>query len=77
MSDVFIYPGDLPCYVLDSLFDNLTDTYSLNVDDRSDGDMLKIITRETKSKFQMKSLVTKRDKRQGDKIELPPTKDRR
>ena len=45
------YTGGLPLYVLDRLFDNLTDKSYLNVDDQSSVDMLRIITRETKSKF--------------------------
>ena len=44
---------DLPCYVLDRLFDNLTDKSYWNVDDRNNVSMLRIITRETKSKFQL------------------------
>ena len=35
------------------LFHNLMDKFYLNVDDRSNGNMLRIITRETKSKFQL------------------------
>ena len=46
------YTGDFSCFVLDRLFDNLTDKSYLNVDDRSNVDVLGIITRETKSKFQ-------------------------
>ena len=45
--------GDLPRYVLDRLFDNLSDKSNWNVDDRNNVDMLWIITRETKSKFQL------------------------
>ena len=45
--------GDLPCYVLDRLSDNLTDKSHGNVDDRNNVGMLRIITRETKSKFQL------------------------
>ena len=51
MADGINYTGDLPRYVLDRLFDNLTDKSYWNVDDRNDVDMLRIITRETKSKF--------------------------
>ena len=40
-------------YVLDRLFDNLTDKSYRNIDDRNNVDMLRIITRETKSKFQL------------------------
>ena len=43
----------LPRYVLDRLFGNLTDKARWNVDDRNNVDMLPIITRETKSKFQL------------------------
>ena len=45
--------GDLPRYLLDRLFDNLTDTPQWNVDDRNNVGMLRIITRETKTKFQL------------------------
>ena len=46
------HTGDLARYVLDYLFDNLTDISYSNVDDNSNVDMLLIRTRETKSKFQ-------------------------
>ena len=48
MADGINYIGDLPSCVLDHLFDNFTDKSYLNVDDRSNVDMLRIITRETK-----------------------------
>ena len=44
---------DLLRYVLDRLFDNSTDKSYWNVDNRNNVDMLRIITRETKSKFQL------------------------
>ena len=47
------YIDDLPRYVLDRLFDNLTDKSYWNVDDRYNVDMLRIMTREAKSKFQL------------------------
>ena len=47
------YTGDLLGYVLDRLFDNLTDKSYSNVDDRNNVDMLRIITRKSKSKFQL------------------------
>ena len=53
MADGINYTGDLPRYVLDRLFDNLTDKSYWNVDDRNNVGMLRIITRETKSKFQL------------------------
>ena len=53
MADGISFTGDLPRYVLDCLFDNLTDKSYWNVDDRNNVDMLRIITRETKSKFQL------------------------
>ena len=40
-------------YVLDRLFDNLTDKSYLNVDDRNNVSMLRIITLKTKSKFEL------------------------
>ena len=40
MSDGINYTGDLPRYVLDRLFDNLTDKSYLNVDDRNNVDLL-------------------------------------
>ena len=51
MANGINYTGDLQRYVLDRLFDNLTDKSYLNVDHRSNLDMLRIITRETKSTF--------------------------
>ncbi len=53
MADGTNYSGDLPRYVLDRLFDNLSGKSYSNVDDRNNVDMLQIITRETKSKFQL------------------------
>ena len=53
MADGINYTDDLPHYVLDCLFDNLMDKSYSNVDDRNNVDMLRIITRETKSKFQL------------------------
>ena len=53
MADGINYTHDLPRYVLDRLFDNLTDKSYWNVDDRNNVGMLRIITRETKSKFQL------------------------
>ena len=47
------YNGDLPRYVLDRLFDNLTDTSYCNVDDRNNVDLLRIITRGSNSKIQL------------------------
>ena len=44
---------DFPRYVLDRLFDNLTEKSNWNVDDRNNVDLLRIISRETKSKFQL------------------------
>ena len=40
MADSINYTGDLPRYVLDRLFDNLTDKSDRNVDDRNNVDML-------------------------------------
>ena len=51
MSDGIIYTGDLPRYVLDHLFDHFTDKSELNVEERSNGDMLQIITCVRKSKI--------------------------
>ena len=45
--------GDLPRYVLDSLFYNLTDKSYWNVDDRNNVNLLRIITRGSKSNFQL------------------------
>ena len=53
MADGINYTGNLPRYVLDRLFDNLTEKSYRNVDDRNNVDMLRIITHETKSKFQL------------------------
>ena len=53
MADGINFTGDLPSYVLDRLFDNLTDKSYRNVDDWNNVGMLRIITRETKSKFQL------------------------
>ena len=47
------YTGDLPRYVLDHLFDNLTDKSYWKVDDRNNVDLLRIITRGSNSKFQL------------------------
>ena len=47
MADGTNYIGDLPHYVLDHLFDNLTDKSYRNVDDRNSVNMLQIITRKT------------------------------
>ena len=47
------YTGNLPRYVLDRWVDNLTDKWCWNVDDRNNVDMLRIISRKTKSKFQL------------------------
>ena len=52
MSDGINYTDDLPHYVLDRLYDNLTDKSYRNVDDRNNVDLLRIITRWTKWKFQ-------------------------
>ena len=49
------YTGDLPRYVLDRFFlNNLTDKSYGNVDDRNNVDLLRIITRASNSKFQLK-----------------------
>ena len=53
MADGINYTDDFPRYVLDRLFDNLTDKSYWNVDDRNNVDMLQIISLETKSKFQL------------------------
>ena len=53
MADGINCSGDLPRYVLDRLFDNLMDKSYWNVDDQNNVDMLRIITREAKSKFQL------------------------
>ena len=53
MADGINYIGDLPCYVLDRLFDNLTDKSYWNVDDRNNVDLLRIITPGSNLKFQL------------------------
>ena len=53
MADGINYSGDLPRYVLDRLFNNLTDKSYRNVYDWNNVDTLWIITRESKSKFQL------------------------
>ena len=53
MADGINYTGDLPRYVLDRLFDNLTDKSYRNVDDRNNDDLLRIITCGSNSKFQL------------------------
>ena len=53
MADGVNYTGDLPCYVFDRLFDILTDKSYSNIDDRNNFDMLRIITRKSKLKFQL------------------------
>ena len=47
MADGINYTDDLPRYVLDRLFNNLTDKSYSNVDDRNIVGMLRIITCET------------------------------
>ena len=47
------YTGDLARYVLDRLFDNLTDKSYWNVDDWNNVDLLRIITRGSNSKCQL------------------------
>ena len=47
------YTGDLARYVLDRLFDNLTDKSYWNVDDWNNVDLLRIITRGSHSKCQL------------------------
>ena len=47
------YTGDLARYVLDRLFDNLTDKSYWHIDDRNDVDVLRIITHEAKSAFRL------------------------
>ncbi len=47
------YTGDLLRYVLDRLFENLTDKSHWHIDDRNNVDMLRIITSMTKSKLQL------------------------
>ena len=53
MADGINYTGDLLRYVLDRLFDSLTDKSYWNVDDRNNVDLLRIITRGSNSKFQL------------------------
>ena len=53
MADGINYTGDLPRFVLDRLFDNLTDKSYWNIDDRNNVDLLRIITRGSNSKFQL------------------------
>ncbi len=53
MADGIKYTGDLPRYVLDHLFDNLTYKSYWNVDDRNNVDLLRIITSGGNSKFQL------------------------
>ena len=53
MADGINYTGDLLRYVLDRLFDSLTDKSYWNVDDRNSVDLLRIITRGSNSKFQL------------------------
>ena len=53
MADGINYTGDLPRYVLDRLFDNLTDKSYWNVDDRNNVDLPRTITRGSDSKFQL------------------------
>ena len=50
MAEGINYTGDLPCYVLDHLFDHLTDKSYCNVDDRNNVDLLRIITRGYKDR---------------------------
>ena len=50
MADGINYTGYLPRYVLDRLFDNLTDKSYWNVDDRNNVDLLR---NNHKSKFQL------------------------
>ena len=50
MEDGINYTGD---YILDRLFDNVTDKSYWNVDDRNNVDLLWIITRGSNSKFQL------------------------
>ena len=47
------YTGDLARYVLDRLFDNLTDKSYWNVDDWNNVDLLRIITRGSNTKRQL------------------------
>ena len=53
MADGSNYTGDFPSYVLDRLFDNLTDKSYCNVNDRNNVDLLQIITRMSNSKCQL------------------------
>ena len=47
------YTGDFACYVLDRLFDNLTDKSYWNVDDWNNVDLFRIITRWSNSKCRL------------------------
>ncbi len=53
MADGINYTGDLLRYVLDRLFDSLTNKSYWNVVDRNNVDLLRIITRGSNSKFQL------------------------
>ena len=53
MADGINYTGNLPRYVLDRLFDNLTDKSYRNADYRNNVDLLQIITLGSNSKFQL------------------------
>ena len=53
MADGINYTGDLPLYVSERLFDNLTDKSYWNVDVRNNVDLLRIIIRGSNSKFQL------------------------
>ena len=53
MADGINYTGDLLRYVLDRLFDSLTDKSYWNVDNRNNVYLLRIITRGSNSKFQL------------------------
>ena len=52
MADDINYTGNLPRYVFDRLFDNLTDQSYWNVDDPNNVDLLRLIARGSNSKFQ-------------------------
>ena len=53
MADGINYTGDLLRYVLDRLFDSLTDKSYWNVDDSNNVDLLRKITRGSNSKCQL------------------------
>ena len=53
MADGINYTGDLLRYVLDCLFDSLTDKSYWNVDDSNNVDLLRTITRGSNSKCQL------------------------